>query len=337
METLEIRRPDDFHVHLRDGDMLIVAQHTAKDFARALVMPNLTPPVLDWLEAANYRDRITLNTRGTGFQPLMTIKLVPRTTPAIIRAAKAHGVTAAKAYPVGVTTNSDDGISDFSAMSDVFAAMQEVDMVLCLHGESPGIFSLDRESHFVSTTLRKLHNTFPRLRIVLEHVTTSTAIHALYELGDNVAASLTVHHLLLTLDDVIGDKIKPHNFCKPVAKYPHDVRALKNAVMRGDPRVFLGTDSAPHSKENKECAAGCAGIFTAPVAMPILAELFESWGCLNKLEPFTSEFGAKFYGLPLNMGTLKLVKQPWTVPSIINGVVPFHAGKTLSWQVANNE
>lgn len=333
---LTLRRPDDFHVHLRDGAMLDdVAPETAKVFGRALVMPNLMPAVLSSDDALAYKERILKATQGTGFEPLMTIKVVDSTTPARIRKAKFMGVIAGKVYPVGVTTNSQDGVSDFSKLDPTFAAMEACGMVACLHGETPGIFCMDRESAFVSTTLTRLEEKFPRLKIVLEHISTSHAVDHVLHAGPNVAATITVHHLLLTLDDVVGDSgIRPHNFCKPIAKTYVDRAALVRAALSGNPKFFLGTDSAPHKKFVKECASGCAGVYSAPVAMPLLAGLFEQHNSLERLEAFTSEFGARFYELPLNEGKITLRRERWTVPNEYRGfVTPLWEGGYISWKV----
>jgi dihydroorotase len=332
-ETLTIRRPDDWHVHLRDGELLAaVGPDTARHFARALVMPNLTPPVVTGADASAYRERILQATAESGFEPLMTIKVLPQTTAEVVREAKLAGVVAGKLYPQGVTTNSEDGWSEIEALYPAFEAMQEEGLVLCLHGETPGVFSLDRESHFVQETLGELSRSFPRLKIVLEHVTTRVGVEAVQRL-ENVAGTITVHHLLLTLDDVIGGALNPHHFCKPVAKRPEDRDALVQAALRS-PKFFLGTDSAPHLRERKECAAGCAGVYTAPVAVALSAEVFDGHGALEHLEAFTSERGAAFYGVPLNEGTLTLSREASPVPAAVGGVVPMRAGAQVAWTVA---
>lgn len=335
-----IRYPDDCHVHLRQGAMLAaVAPATDRQCNRALVMPNTDPPILNAADAEGYRQRI-LEAR-TAFMPIMTVKLVPShpagghpkggTTPEVIREAKGL-VRGGKLYPEGVTTNSDDGVSDFSRMFPVFETMQETGMVLCLHGETPGAFSLDRETTFLKT-LRAIASTFPKLKIVLEHVTTADAVREIERLPDNVAATITVHHLYLTLDDIIGGTLRPHAFCKPVAKRPEDRDALIAAAIGGNPKFFLGTDSAPHSRGLKECDGGCAGIFSAPVAIQALASIFERRDALGALEDFTSRFGAEFYGWPLGESRLTLVREPWTVQDEWHGIVPFMAGQTLDWQI----
>lgn len=342
---LEVSKPDDFHVHLRDGDMLrAVAPWTARHFARALVMPNV-PAIHDGVDAAHYRHRIR-EAAGPGFEPLMTIKLTGRTTPGHIWEARDDfGVVAAKAYPSGVTTASDDGIDLLSGslsvvkLDPIWGAMCEAGMVLCIHGELPGMFCLDRERWFLQI-LDQIVARFPRLRVVLEHITTEEAAYRVLDGPPNLAATITPHHLVMTLDDVIGDRgdgtgsrIRPHNYCLPVAKLPRDRNVLRKAATSGHPRLFLGTDSAPHFRDAKESACGCAGVFNAPVALPVLAEVFDSMGELGRLEDFASRFGAGFYGLPLNQGTVTLADEPWTVPAEIGGVVPFRAGETLAWRV----
>ncbi len=331
MTTHTMRRPDDFHVHLREGAMLDkVVGYTSQSFGRALVMPNTTKPILTGEDAVAYKKDI-LRIRGEEFQPLMTIKLVRSTTPTIIREAKAAGVVAAKFYPEGVTTNSEDGMPNLADSHPVLQEMERQGMVLCLHGETPGVFCMDRETVFLSD-LSAIANTFPKLKIVLEHVTTFDAVSEVSALPDNVAATITVHHLFLTLDDVVGGMLKPHHFCKPIAKTPEDRESLLDVAMSGNPKFFLGTDSAPHARGKKECASGCAGVFTAPVAMALLVDLFEQHGTLDRLEGFTSEFGARFYGLPLNEEKVTFTRDPWVVAEVVGDVVPFKAQEVLNWR-----
>lgn len=333
MDSLTLRKPDDFHLHLRQGEMLKnVLPHTVAQCARAIIMPNLTPPVLTAEDLKKYRQEIESALTGKAFTPLMTFKIVSSTTPEMVKELKIAGASAGKMYPEGVTTNSEDGVSDFPALYPVFAEMEKQGLVLCLHGEMPGEFCLDRESAFLDV-LKDIADHFPTLKIVLEHITTADAVDAVESLPEQVAATITVHHLALTLDDVIGDKIQPHHFCKPIAKRPEDRQALLLAATGGSSKYFLGTDSAPHLKENKECAEGCAGVYTAPVMLPILAELFEETGALDMLENFTSRYGAEFYGLPLNEEKVQLTKKSWKVPDQYEGVVPFRAGEMLNWSV----
>jgi dihydroorotase len=263
----------------------------------------------------------------------MTFRVMPTTTPAMVKDHKRVGATAGKLYPEGVTTNSEGGVKDLQSLYPVYKAMQEEGLVLCLHGEVPGVFSLDRETAFLET-LRTLAKDFPKLKIVLEHATTADAIDTVVKLPANVAATITAHHLRITLDDVIGDKLNPHAFCKPIAKRPLDRDALVKAATSGNPKFFLGSDSAPHPVETKECACGAAGVYTAPVLLPVLAETFEEAGHLDKLESFTSRFGAEFYGLPLNDQYIELQRESWTVENQYGGVVPFMAGHKFNWKLA---
>lgn len=314
-----------------------LAPYTAAHFARALVMPNTDPPICTGAEAMAYRKEIKeIKDLPPSFEPLMTIKLMPFTTGEMVTEARAAGVIAGKLYPQGVTHNSADGVSDIRRLYEVFRAMSVCDMVLSLHAEVPGkdVYCLDREEKFIDV-LYDIADEFPKLRIVVEHVTTAKMVQAVKELPDNVAATITVHHLFLTTNDVMDGKLQPHNYCLPVAKRSEDRAALQRAVLSGSRKFFLGTDSAPHSREAKECAEGCAGIFTAPVAMPLLAKFFDERQELSRLEAFTSEYGAQFYELPLNAGklTLKRVDRSPTIPPMIQGVVPFWQGKTLPWIV----
>lgn len=337
MQQFTMRVPDDFHVHLRDGDMLrTVAPHTARQFKRAVVMPNLLPPVLTEMGVREYREKILAASQDTGFEPLMTIQITEDTMPETILAAKKAGAVAGKVYPRGMTTNSENGVADYDKLDDVFSAMQECGMLALFHGESPkpNVFCLDREEKFLNI-LYSIRLQFDRLKIVLEHCTTQAAIDWITAAPANVAATITVHHLFLTLNDVIGDKLEPHHFCKPVAKREEDRAALVQAVMSGNPKFFFGSDSAPWIRTKKECMSGCAGIFTAPVAIPLLLDLFEQYGETSKLEDFCSGFGADFYGLPRNEDVLQLERRTWTVPGMYDGVVPFRAGEKIHWQVVN--
>jgi dihydroorotase len=345
VQTVTIRDPIDFHVHLRGGDLLRrVAPETARVFGRALVMPN-SPAVRDADELVSYRADIVA-AAGPGFEPLVALKLTPRTTPETIRAAHAAGAVAAKLYPAGVTTASDDGIDlngggfGLVAYDPLFRALADVGMVLCVHGEVPRSFCLDREAHFVFL-LNQVVPRFPGLRVVLEHVTTWSAIRHVMDGPENLAATITAHHLAMTLDDVIGDrkdgtgsKLRPHNYCLPVAKRPEDRAALRDAATSGHPRVFFGSDSAPHERAAKESACGCAGCFTAPVALPTLAEVFEDAGELHRLEDFAGRRGAAFYGLdwPRAGRSVTLRREPWTVPAEVAGLVPWRAGETPRWR-----
>ncbi|MBP7862815.1 dihydroorotase [bacterium] len=333
---MRIRKIDDMHVHLRQGEMLeSVLPYTAMQCERALVMPNLTPPILNANDVINYRQQIMevlSKSKGKFFAPLMTFKIVPSTSAAEIDGLKQAGTIAGKLYPDGVTTNSEGGVSDFKALYPVYKAMEESGLVLCLHGEMPHAFSLDREFEFLSV-LKDIALNFPKLRIVLEHATTKDAIDCVKALPVNVACSLTVHHMYLTLDDIIGDRLNPHAFCKPVAKRPTDRLAIIDAALSGNPKFFLGSDSAPHAISAKENACGAAGVYTAPVLVPALCQIFEDYGTISKLEAFTSQFAAEFYNLPLNQHSIEIAKEPWTVPDTCGEVKPFLAGQTLNWQV----
>ena len=338
-----IRRFDDMHCHFRLGDLLAeMLPFTAQYCGRGVAMPNTRPrAILTASDVLWYREEIerVLNkmARRLPFEPLMTVEIRDNTTPRIIMDAQGAGVVAGKAYPLGVTTNSEEGLRDFfsSDISKTFSAMQEVGMLLLIHGE----LDLDRtlvtkrEEVFLPT-LRKLAALFPGLKIVLEHVSTLKAVQMVEELGKNVAATITAHHLLLTLNDVIGYGIQPHHACMPIPKGFDDRDALIKAATSGNPKFFLGSDTAPHPREKKECARGACGVFTAPILPSLLAEIFENAGCLNQLEDFTSRFGAQFYGLPLNNETITLIKEEWTVPEQYGSVVPFRAGAKLQWRLS---
>ncbi len=331
---LTIRKIDDMHVHLRQGEMLqSVLPFTMSQCARALVMPNTMPPIVNVEDVVNYRKAILEAQRGRHeFEPLMTFKVVPSTSPEEVRALKQAGAIAGKLYPEGVTTNSDDGVGDFDALYPVYEEMEKEGLVLCLHGEMPGVFSLDREHAFLDVLI-KIAKDFPSLKIVLEHATTASAISTVKDLPENVACTLTVHHMYITLDDLIGDKLNPHVFCKPIAKRPEDRDAVLDAALSGNPKFFFGSDSAPHTIASKECACGAAGVYSAPILLPALCQLFERNDALERLQPFTSEFGANFYGLPLNTRMIELSKKRWTVPDQYDGVRPFLAGSQLDWQL----
>lgn len=340
-------RPDDFHVHLRRGRMLQqVTKYTAEVFGRALVMPNTTVGIVNHRLARNYYEEIMRNVRGD-FRPLMTIKLTTDTSKRmIVEAAASRYVYAAKLYPEGVTTNSGDGFRDITELYPVFDQMQASGLILCLHGELPGagIDTYDREKKFLRV-LDQILTEFPELKVVLEHISTREATqYVTHDKSGRLGATVTAHHLKLTRNDVVGQKIRPHNHCRPPAQRFDDRDRLIRAVTNpGQTQFFFGSDSAPHSVLQKECADGCAGVFTAPVAMPLLAQLFEAAGSnLDALQRFTSLNGAAFYGLEPNQDTITLSRQPWEVPAAhpepnwnhsLYGVVPFLAGEELTWQV----
>ena len=336
-ETLTIRRPDDWHVHLRDGEMLRnVVRHTARQFARAIVMPNLTPPVTRAADAVAYRERVVA--AAPGFMPLMTCYLTDNTDPDDLAAGFADGVfTAAKLYPAGATTNSGSGVTDITNIRRVLERMAEIGMVFCVHGEvtDPAIDVFDREAVFIDRILVPLLRELPGLKVVLEHATTEEAVQFVESAGANVAATITPQHLHINRNAMLVGGIRPHAYCLPVAKREKHRLALRKAGTSGNPKFFLGTDSAPHRREDKESACGCAGIFNAPFALESYLAVFEAEGALDKFEGFASEHGARFYGLALNDGTVTLEKSVAEVPAEIAGIVPFHAGETLGWRFAD--
>jgi dihydroorotase len=338
-ETLTIRRPDDWHVHLRDGPMLeAVVGHTARQFARAIVMPNLTPPVARAADAAAYRERILAALpEGVDFTPLMTCYLTDATDPDDLAAGFADGVfTAAKLYPAGATTNSASGVTDLTRVRRVLERMQAIGMVFCVHGEvtDPAVDVFDREAVFIEQVLGPLLDELPGLKVVFEHATTEEAVDFVSTAGSNVAATITPQHLHLNRNALLAGGIRPHAYCLPVAKREHHRLALRRAATSGSPKFFLGTDTAPHLRGAKESDCGCAGIFNAPFALESYATVFEEENALGLFEGFASEHGARFYGLPLNRGQVTLERAPTEVPGEIAGIVPFHARETLAWRFA---
>ena len=342
--TLTLRRPDDWHVHLRDGAaMAAVVRATARVFGRAIVMPNLRPPVTTTPLALAYRDRILAALPANArFEPLLTIYLTDRTSAAEIAAAKASGfVHAAKYYPAGATTNSDSGVTAIERAYPAFEAMQEHGLVLSLHGEvtDPAVDVFDREQVFVERHLARIVREFPALRIVLEHVTTREAAAFVAAAPANVAATITPQHLLWSRNALFAGGLRPHLYCMPVLKREAHREALVKAATSGSPKFFLGTDSAPHSRQAKESACCGAGCYSAPLALPLYAEAFENAGALDRLEGFASHFGADFYGLPRNADTITLVRESWTVPADYpfgtDALVPLRAGETVRWQVGS--
>ncbi len=328
-QQILIRRPDDLHVHLRDGDAAAgYARDAAKHFARILVMPNTTPPVVTAEDLTAYRDQIRAAAPGLGL--LMTFKIMQDASPDSIPALKAAGAAAGKLYPRGATTNSEDGLSDIEGVLPLFEVMEEEGLVLCIHGEDPTAPALEREESFLPT-LFEIVRRFPRLKVVLEHVSSAAGVEAVVDLPETVAATVTVHHLLYTLDDLLGGHLHPHLFCKPILKPERDREAIERVVLEGNPRFFFGSDSAPHLRSEKESASGSAGVYTMPVALSLLADFFVERGALERFEPFVSELGARFYGLPLNEGRLAIRRESWRVPDEYRGVVPLHAGIELEW------
>jgi len=338
IETLTIRRPDDWHVHLRDGEMLrTVAPYTARQFARAIVMPNLTPPVTSVALAAAYRDRI-IAAAGPGFTPLMTCYLTDDADPDEIPRGFEQGVwVAAKLYPANATTNSASGVTDVANIYAALERMQRIGMTLCVHGEvtDPDVDVFDREGVFIDRVLTRLARDFPELRIVLEHITTSEAAEFVQSSGPNIAATITPQHLIINRNALFAGGLQPHAYCLPVAKREHHRLAVRAAATSGSPKFFLGTDSAPHARHAKESGCGCAGIFNAPQALESYAEVFEDEGALDRLEAFASLNGPDFYKLPVNTETITLERSDVQVPDEIAGLVPFRAGQTLRWRLAD--
>ncbi|NOH61097.1 dihydroorotase [Vibrio sp. RE88] len=341
MTTLTITRPDDWHVHLRDGDVLT---DTVRDISRyngrALIMPNTVPPVTDTEMALAYRERIMAEKPSEQFEPLMALYLTDNTSPDEIRKAKASGkVVAAKLYPAGATTNSDSGVTSAKNIYHVLEAMQEVGMLLLVHGEvtTHDVDIFDREKEFLDTVLAPIVNDFPELKIVLEHITTADAATFVKNANDNVAATITAHHLLYNRNHMLVGGIKPHFYCLPILKRNTHQKALIEAATSGSKKFFLGTDSAPHAKGMKEAACGCAGSYTAHAALELYAEVFELEGKLENLEAFASHNGPDFYGLPRNSDTVTLTKEEWAVSESMpfgqDIVVPIRAGETIDWSV----
>ena len=342
-DRITLKRPDDWHAHFRDADMMqAVVPDTARQFARAIVMPNLVPPVTSIDAARAYRERIAAAVpAGCDFTPLMTAYLTDETDPAMLREGFDTGVfTAVKLYPAGATTNSASGVTDVANVMPVLETMQEIGMPLLIHGEvtDADIDIFDREAVFIDRILSPMVAHLPGLKVVLEHVTTSNAVDFV-DAGDasRLAATITAHHLVINRSDIFKGGIRPHLYCLPIAKREAHRQALRRAATSGDPRYFLGTDTAPHARHAKEAACGCAGIYTAPVAMEVYAQVFDEEGALDKLEAFASLNGPAFYGLDANADTVTLVRAPWQVPDSIEAgsetLVPFMAGETLDWKL----
>ena len=343
-ETLTITRPDDWHVHLRQDELLThVVAHTAERFARAMVMPNLSPPVVSTARALDYRAEILAAAPvETGFNPLLSLYLTDNTPPREVReAAQQPAIVGFKLYPAGATTNSDSGVTRISRIMPVLEAMAEWGLVLQVHGEvtDPQVDVFDREAVFIEQVLVPLQRELPNLKIILEHVTTEQGVQFVKQAGGNVAATITPHHLLFNRNEIFRGGIRPHAHCLPVLKRERHRLALLEAATCGDPSFFLGTDSAPHTRNAKESACGCAGIYSAHGAVELYAEVFEGMGALDKLEGFASQYGADFYGLARNSGKLTLQKNAWRVaPAYPAGggdeIVPLRAGETIPWSIA---
>jgi len=346
MQTLTLRQPDDWHIHLRDGAALEeTCRSVSRYFARAIVMPNLKPPVCSVEQAEAYRERILARlSAGNNFNPLMTLYLTETISLSEIKKAAAHPhVYACKLYPAGATTNSDAGVKNIEAIFPVLECMEANNLPLLMHGEvtDEGSDIFDREKIFIDTVFVKLQKRFPNLKMVFEHITTKDAVDFVKEAKDNIAATITPHHLLYNRNHMLSDGIKPHYYCLPVLKKNTHQQALIQAAISGHPGFFLGTDSAPHAINQKQSACGCAGIYSAPAAMEMYAEVFEQNKALDKLEKFASEFGANFYGLPLNESFITLKKQSWQMADAFDlaseKVLPMCAGEMISWQLDNTK
>lgn len=342
--TLSLIQPDDWHLHLRDGQgMQDVVAHSARQFARAIIMPNLKPPVVDTAQAAAYRQRILdAQPEGSRFEPLMTLYLTDHTRPDEIKRARDSGfIPALKLYPAGATTNSDSGVTDLKKTYPALAAMQKHGLVLCIHGEvtDPDIDLFDREKVFIEDQLIPLRRDFPELKIVFEHITTRDAADYVTGADEHVAATITAHHLLYNRNALFTGGIRPHYYCLPVLKREVHRQALVQAATSGSPKFFLGTDSAPHPKNEKESDCGCAGCYTALHALELYAQAFDQANRIDKLEGFASLFGPKFYGLPVNETRITLERKTWTVPRTLKfadkQLVPLAAGESLNWHLTD--
>ncbi len=342
MDSITLTRPDDWHLHLRDGQtMASVLEDTVRRFGRAIVMPNLKPPVRTTQQALHYRERILGELpEGSTFEPLMTLYLTDDTPPEEIGRAKLSGhVHGVKLYPAGATTNSDEGVTRLSRCFRTLEKMEQLGLPLLIHGEvnDPMVDVFDREKAFVDEVLGQIVERFSSLKIVLEHITTRDAVQYVEVTGPHVAATITPHHLLLNRNALFLGGMRPHHYCLPVLKREEHREALVGAATSGNPKFFLGTDSAPHSRATKEAACGCAGVYNAHAAIELYATAFEETGALDKLEGFASHFGADFYGLPRNQDTITLLRKEWTVPKTLRfggeEVVPLRAGETIPWQL----
>ncbi|MGX5913111.1 dihydroorotase [Aliidiomarina sp. Khilg15.8] len=342
MESLTITQPDDWHLHLRDDPLLAgTVPASARQFGRAVVMPNLVPPVTTVEQALEYHQRIVQQIpQGTEFEPLMALYLTQQTTVADVKAAASESrVIGFKLYPAGATTNSASGVTDIKALHEVFSAMAAHGVPLLVHGEvtDPEVDIFDREKVFIDRYLTPLHQAHPDLKLVLEHITTSDAVDFVLASNANVAATITPQHLLMNRNDLLVGGIRPHHYCLPILKRRQHQLALQKAAVSGNPKFFLGTDSAPHAQDKKETACGCAGCYSAPAALELYAQLFSEMNALDKLEGFCSHFGADFYGYPRHTNQITLVRKPWTVPASVDiagqPFVPYWANGALDWQL----
>ncbi|MDA3809498.1 MAG: dihydroorotase [Spirochaetaceae bacterium] len=329
MKKIEIIKPDDFHIHLRQGEILKSSVRDCSPyFSRVLVMPNTIPPIASVRTLKSYEKEIR-NLPGKMI-PLMTFKLLKSLKTDEIKAMKNAGAVAGKFYPAGSTTNSDDGITNWREIKDLLSIMSELGLILSIHGEDPLVFSLEREKAFIPQIL-EIAREFPQLKIVFEHLSSKEGVEAVEKGSDNLAGTITVQHLLMTLDDVIGGSLDPHSFCKPVLKGPEDKKAIQRVVLDGNCKFFFGSDSAPHTIGNKE--KGSAGCYTSPIALPLLVQFFDESNKLDLLENFVSRYGADFYGLPYNKEKITLVNKNWIVPDEYSGIKPIFSGKKINWDI----
>lgn len=341
INQLTITRPDDWHLHVREGEALKrVVPDTAKQFGRAIIMPNLVTPITTAEHAQNYRYEIIAAVPNADFEPLMTLYLTNNTSPEIIREAKASGIVyGLKLYPAGATTNSDKGVTDIKNIYPALEAMQDLGLLLLVHGEVTDleIDIFDREKVFINNILKPLTAEFPNLKVVLEHITTADAVEFVENAPSNIAATITAHHLLMNRNDIFAGGIRPHHYCLPILKRETHRQALVKAATSGNPKFFLGTDSAPHTQGAKESACGCAGMYTAFHAMELYAEAFDKADALDKLEGFASLFGPEFYGLPTNKGSITLKRENWEVPESLSlgdeKIIPLRAGNECEWKM----
>ncbi|MCL2706461.1 MAG: dihydroorotase [Spirochaetaceae bacterium] len=336
-DKISIRKPDDMHVHFRQGEILkVCAPESAKWFERALVMPNTTPPINNRERLISYRKEIEeaiLIHENKSFTPLMSFKLYPGMKEEEVIKLSEAGAIAGKLYPEGSTTNSEDGVKSWEQIKDALPAMSKLGIILSIHGEKPDSFVLDREKDYLPE-LFKIIEHYPDLKIVLEHISSAEGINAVMTGPANLCATITVHHLLITLDDLIGLGINPHNFCKPAVKTPKDREAIKNAALSGNRKFFFGSDSAPHPESLKLKTNGSAGIFSAPAAIPLLVSFFEKNGSQELLENFTSRYGAEFYKLPLNKSSITLERKESKIPERFSDIIPFMAGSAIEWDIS---
>jgi dihydroorotase len=340
-QSLTITQPDDWHIHLRDGSALPrTVGDAARYFRRAIVMPNLVPPIITAAQAISYRQRVRESIpSGKDFDPLMVLYLTDNTSAQDIKEARREGIVACKLYPAGATTNSNSGVTQLEKIYPVLETMQEQGLLLLIHGEVtvPEVDIFDREARFIDQHLVKLHKQFPELRIVLEHISTCEATNFVLETNDNLAATITAHHLLYNRNALLAGAVRPHYYCLPILKSEQHRQALVTAATSGSKKFFLGSDSAPHGQHKKEIACGCAGCYTGHATIELYAEVFDRANALDKLEAFASFYGADFYGLPRNQGKIILKKQAWQTPQSLpmgdDVLIPLAAGETLNWQV----